>query len=246
MNSTKDIPKTIHYCWFGGKEKPEIVKRCIASWQKYLSDYEIVEWNETNFDISINSYVKEAYASGKFAFVSDYVRVHALYHYGGIYLDTDVEVYKSFNDLLHHPSFWGFEQENYVATSTIGAQKGNILIEQFLDSYKDKKFLNEDGTVNSLTNVAFITRLLESLGLKTNGKHQEIEGMGVFYPQTYFSPYDYINCQSFLTEHTYAMHHFYKSWLPLRVRIKGKIKTYLSRLIGGHNIAKLRKIVSEK
>lgn len=246
MNSTKTIPKIIHYCWFGGKEKPDIVKKCIASWEKHLPDYLLVEWNETNFDLNINSYVEEAYKSGKYAFVSDYVRVHALYHHGGIYLDTDVEVFKSFNDLLHHPSFWGFEQENYIATSTIGAQKGNILIEKFLDSYRDKKFFKEDGSINSLTNVAVITRLLENLGLETNGQYQDIEGMGVFYPQTYFSPYDYINCQSFKTEQTYAMHHFYKSWLPLRVRIKGKIKTYLSRLIGGHNIAKLRKIVNEK
>ncbi|MGQ4665881.1 glycosyltransferase family 32 protein [Metabacillus halosaccharovorans] len=246
MNSTNDIPKTIHYCWFGGKEKPDIVKRCIESWKKQLPDYKIVEWNETNFDINLNSYVKEAYDSRKFAFVSDYVRVHALYHYGGIYLDTDVEVFKSFNDLLHHSSFWGFEQENYIATSTIGAKKGNLLIKQFLESYTDKKFLREDGSFNSLTNVAVITSLLESMGLKTNGQYQEIEGLGVFYPQTYFSPYDYINCQSFLADHTYAMHLFYKSWLPLSVRIKGKLKRYLSRLIGGHNIAKLRKIVSAK
>ncbi|QOR65486.1 glycosyl transferase [Cytobacillus suaedae] len=242
MNSTNSIPKTIHYCWFGGKEKPDLVKGCMESWKEKLPDYQIVEWNETNFDINVNSYVKEAYNSGKYAFVSDYVRVHALYHFGGIYLDTDVEVFKSFNDLLHHPSFWGFEQENYIATSTIGAQKGNVLIKQFLESYKDKKFLKEDGTINSLTNVAIITKMLEGLGLKTDGKYQEIEGLGVFYPQAYFSPYDYINCQKLITENSYAMHHFYKSWLPLKVRIKGKLKAYLSKVIGGHNIARLRKI----
>jgi mannosyltransferase OCH1-like enzyme len=242
MDHTSKIPKTIHYCWFGGKEKPEIVKRCMESWKRNLPDYEIIEWNESNFNIDSNPYVKEAYSSGKYAFVSDYVRVYALYHYGGIYLDTDVEVFKSFNNLLHHPSFWGFEQENYIATSTIGAQKGNALIKQFLDSYKDKKFIREDGTINNLTNVAVITRLLEWFGLKTNGQYQEIEEMGVFYPQTYFSPYDYINCQTFITEETYTIHYFYKSWLPLRVRIKGKVKSFLSKLIGGHNIARLRKI----
>ena len=148
----------IHYCWFGGKEKPEIVKRCINSWKKHLAEYEIIEWNENNFDINCNSYVREAYESGKFAFVSDYVRVHALYNFGGIYLDTDVEVFKSFNDILHHDSFWGFEQENYIATSTIGAAKGNKLIKMFLDSYKEKSFIKEDGTYDDLTNVAIITR----------------------------------------------------------------------------------------
>ncbi|MEH7076823.1 glycosyltransferase family 32 protein [Neobacillus drentensis] len=236
------IPKIIHYCWFGGKEKPRIVKECMETWKKHLSEYEIIEWNESNFNIEINSYVREAYNAGKFAFVSDYVRVYALYNYGGIYLDTDVEVYKPFNDLLKHPSFWGFEQENFIATSTIGAEKGNSLIKEFLDSYSMKKFINNDGTFNQLTNVAIITKLLEDKGLKSNGQYQEINDLGVFYPQTYFSPYDYINCQSFITENTYTIHLFYKSWLPLRKRIKGKVKFVLSKLIGGHNIAKLRKI----
>jgi mannosyltransferase OCH1-like enzyme len=239
------IPKVIHYCWFGRKEKPDIVKKCMETWKRKLPEYEIVEWNEMNFDINSNAYVKEAYESGKFAFVSDYVRVFALYNYGGIYLDTDVEVFQSFNDLLDHPSFWGFEQENYIATSTIGAAKGNNLIKLFLDSYKDKKFIQEDGTLNEMTNVAIITQILESIGLKPNGEFQRIEGKGVFYPQTYFSPYDYINCRKFITDNSYAMHHFYKSWLPLKARVKGNIKLVLSKVIGGGNIAKLRMILSK-
>lgn len=101
------ISKIIHYCWFGGKEKPDIVKKCLYSWHEHLSGYEIIEWNEENFDVHCHTYVKEAYESRKFAFVSDYVRVYALYHFGGIYLDTDVEVFKPFDDLLHHESFWG-------------------------------------------------------------------------------------------------------------------------------------------
>ena len=100
------------------------------------------------------------------------------YHIGGIYLDTDVEVFKSFDDLLHHDSFWGFEQENFIATSTIGAAKGNKLIKQFLDSYSEKKFIKEDGSFDDLTNVAIITKMLENLGLKTNGQYQEIDGYG--------------------------------------------------------------------
>lgn len=242
MDLKNRIPKTIHYCWFGGKEKPEIVKKCMESWKMQLHDYKIIEWNENNFNIGLNSYVNEAYNSRKYAFVSDYVRVYALYHYGGIYLDTDVEVNKSFNDLLYNHSFWGFEQENFIATSTIGAEKGNSLIKEFLDSYSDKRFINSDGTFNTLTNVASITKLLEDKGLRSNGEYQEIANLGVFYPQTYFSPYDYINCRSFITEKTYTIHHFYKSWMPVKARIKGKIKYVLSKLIGGHNIARLRKI----
>ena len=237
-----NIPKKIHYCWFGKGQKPDIVNKCIQSWRKILSDYEIIEWNEENFDINCNKYVKQAYESKKYAFVSDYVRLYALYNYGGIYLDTDVEVFKSFDDLLDNESIWGFEQENYIATSTIGAKKGNKIIKEFLDLYKDKSFIKEDGSFDDLTNVAMVTEMLKNKGIELNGKYQKIEG-ATFYPQTYFSPYDYINCRKFITEETYCMHHFYKSWLPLIVRLKGVTKQYISRIIGGDNLYKMRKLL---
>ena len=239
LNKNFFIPKVIHYCWFGKGEKPEIVNKCIESWQKILSDYEIIEWNEENFDTNSNTYVKQAYRAGKFAFVSDYVRLYALYNHGGIYLDTDVEVFKPFDDLLNNDSIWGFEQENYIATSTIGAIKGNKIIGEFLKLYENISFYKEDGSYNDLTNVAMITNLLKNKGLKMNGQYQSIDG-SIFYPQTFFSPYDYINCRKFITEDTYCMHHFYKSWLPYRTRLKGNIKKILANIIGGDNIAKLR------
>ncbi|MNI12994.1 hypothetical protein D3C73_662010 [compost metagenome] len=164
---------------------------------------------------------------------------------GGIYLDTDVEVFKSFDDLLHHESFWGFEQENFIATSTIGSEQGSILMQLFVEYYQDKKFIREDGTFNSLTNVAIITEILENIGLVSNGEYQVIEGAGAFYPQTYFSPYDYINCRKFITKNTYAMHHFYKSWLPPKARLKSNVKLMASKVIGGENIARIRKLVSK-
>jgi hypothetical protein len=245
MAKKRKIPKIIHYCWFGKGEKPELVQKCLDSWKEHLWDYQIVEWNEEIFDINTNSYVKEAYEAKKYAFVSDYVRVHALYRYGGIYLDTDVEVYKSFNDLLHHESFWGFEQENYIATSTIGAAKGNPIIEIFLDSYKGKRFLKENGSFDDITNVAIVTDILKKKGLIRDGTYQEFAGLASFYPKTYFSPYDYINCRRFVTENTYAIHHFYKSWLPPKARFKSHAKTMLSQIIGGNNIARLRKVISK-
>ncbi|WP_203287284.1 glycosyltransferase [Metabacillus sp. cB07] len=238
------IPKIIHYCWFGNKEKPEIVKKCINSWRNHLSEYEIIEWNEQNFDVNCNSYTKQAYRLKKYAFVSDYVRVYALYQYGGIYLDTDVEVFKSFDTFLHHQLFWGFEQENYIATSTIGAAKKDTFIKMFLDSYEHKNFKNDDGTLDQITNVAIVSELLSKGGVKLNGKYQEIEKLGVFYPQTYFSPFDYINYRIFKTENTYAMHHFYKSWLPPKARIKANAKRFAAKLIGGNNIYRIRKIVT--
>lgn len=243
MNKKTLIPKIVHYCWFGKSQKPEIVNKCIQSWQKVLSNYEIIEWNEENFDINSNEYVKQAYEAGKFAFVSDYVRLYALYNYGGIYLDTDVEVFKQFDNLLDNESIWGFEQENYIATSTIGAAKGNKIIGEFLSLYKDRQFIKEDGSYDDFTNVAIVTKMLEEKGLKMNGEYQKIDG-ATFYPQTYFSPYDYINCRKFITDDTYCMHHFYKSWLPYKARIKCKIKCILAKFIGGNNIKKLRRILS--
>jgi hypothetical protein len=241
MMIQNEIPKVIHYCWFGRRAKPEIVNKCMESWKEHLQDYQIIEWNEDNFPINSNSYVSEAYKAKKFAFVSDYVRVYALYHFGGIYLDTDVEVFKSFNDLLHHESFWGFEQENYIATSTIGAKKGNKLIKIFLESYNNNQFIKDDGSFNELTNVAVVTEILKNKGLILNGEYQEIDG-GAFYPQTCFSPYDYINCRKFISNNTYTLHHFYKSWLPAKVRLKSHLKSTLAKIIGGNNLARLRKI----
>ncbi|RKL66425.1 glycosyl transferase [Salipaludibacillus neizhouensis] len=238
------IPKTIHYCWFGGKEKPAMIKKCIASWHANLDGYKIIEWNEQNSNLNVNKYVRDAYVTKNYAFVSDYIRVFALYHYGGIYLDTDVEVFKPFDDLLHHQAFWGFEQENYIATSTIGSSKGNEFIKSFLDSYEEKGFLNVDGTADTSTNVALVTKMLRNKGLQQNGKYQKLKGIGTFYPLTYFSPYDYINCRSFITEDTYAMHYFHKSWLPPKQKFKGNIKYVLSKVIGGENIARLRKLAS--
>ena len=241
-----EIPKKIHYCWFGKKEKPDIVKRCIKSWNEKLKGYEIIEWNEDNFDINSNKFVKEAYNSGKFAFVSDYVRVYALYNYGGIYLDTDVEVYKEFSDdILSNESFWGFEEKEFIATSTIGACKGNTLIKQFLDSYNEKSFLKADGSMDTLTNVAIVSEIMKSLGIKLDGNYQKLEGIATVYPQEYFSPYDYINCYSKETKNTYTIHHYYKSWLPMSARVKTYMKKVVATIIGGKNIAKIRVLIKE-
>lgn len=242
----KMIPKKIHYCWFGKKEKTEIVKKCIKSWKDVLNEYEIIEWNEDNFDIDSNKFVRQAYDAEKFAFVSDYVRVYALYNYGGIYLDTDVEVYKKFNnEILNNESFWGFEEKNFVATSTIGAIKGNDLIKQFLDYYKDKNFFEDDGSINTLTNVAIVSDMVKKFGIRLDGSYQRIEGIATIYPQEYFSPYDYINCYSKETENTYTMHHYYKSWLPMRTRIKTYIKKSVAMIVGGKNLAKMRQLISK-
>ena len=242
-----EIPKKIHYCWFGRKEKPNIVKKCIKSWREKLKEYEIIEWNEDNFDITSNEFVKQAYHCGKFAFVSDYVREYVLYNYGGIYLDTDVEVYKEFSqDILSNESFWGFEEKEFIATSTIGACKGNSLIKQFLDSYNDKSFFKKDGSMDTITNVAIVSEIMKKLGVKLDGSYQEIKGVATVYPQEYFSPYDYINCYSKENKNTYTIHHYYKSWLPMSARIKTLIKKLVATIIGAENISKIRGLIDKR
>ena len=243
--NTNSIPKIIHYCWFGKKEKPKIVKKCINSWRSILTEYEIIEWNEENFDIDSNSFVKEAYKKEKYAFVSDYVRVYVLYNFGGIYLDTDVEVIKSFDNLLYNESFWGFEEKNYIATSTIGAKAKNELIKLFLDEYNGRKFLFNNEEDDTPTNVSLITKIFENNGVKLNGKHQCIRNVATIYPQEYFSPYDYINCYMKNGKNTYSVHHYYKSWLPVSTRIKTSIKKSMAFIIGGKNIAKFREVFSK-
>lgn len=239
MNN-KYIPKVIHYCWFGKKDKPKIIKKCIESWRVNLPDYEIIEWNESNFDINKYKFTKESYKIGNYAFVSDYVRVYVLYQYGGVYLDTDTEIVGSLDKFLSQSSFWGFEEKNYIATSIIGAEKGNELIKDFLDYYDNLSLYDECGHIKKFTNVLVVTELLKNRGIVLDGTLQTVEGVATIYPQEYFSPYDYINCYFKTTENTVAIHYFHKSWLPLSTRIKSTVKKIVSCIIGGQNMAKFR------
>lgn len=226
------IPKIIHYCWFGREEKPELIKRCINSWNKNARDYEIKEWNEENFDINTNDFIKEAYANKKYAFVSDFVRVQVLYKYGGIYLDTDVELLKNFDEYLDDDSFWGFEAGNYIATSTIGAKKENRLIKLFLDEYSNKSFYKKDGTLNTTTNVEVVSNIFKSYGLTLDGKYKNIEGLASIYPMEVFSPYDYRYYEDLKNDRTIAIHHYYKSWISNRDKLKQFIKKIIIKVFG--------------
>lgn len=206
------IPKIIHYFWSSDKAAPKLVEDCIDSWKDKLPDYEIKCWNIDNFNVNICQYVKEAFYAKKYAFVSDYVRLYVLYNEGGIYLDTDVEVLKKFDDLLNNSAFAGFENEHTVATSVLGGEKGNPIFKKFLDYYAAKPFILQDGKYDLTPNPIPFTDICQEEGLILNGKEQKLKNIMV-YPQEYFCAYDRASEQVNITNNTYTIHYFNGAWI---------------------------------
>jgi mannosyltransferase OCH1-like enzyme len=212
METEMRIPKKIHYCWFGKNPLPEDAVRCIESWKKYCPDYEIIEWNEDNFPIDYNDYVREAYEAKKWAFVSDVARLYALVTEGGVYMDTDVEVVRPIDGILKYSAVSGFESSGSVPTGLMAAEQGHPFFKKLLDDYSGDKFIMEDGSYNIMTNVERITNTCLEGGLVLNDTEQTVCGF-TFLPHDYFCPKDVVTHKVFLTENTYAIHHFGGSWL---------------------------------
>lgn len=215
------IPRLIHYCWFGGKPLPSLARKCLKSWKRYLPEYEIILWDETTFDIAAHPYVKEAYNAKKWAFVADYVRLYVLYHFGGIYMDTDVEVIRQLNRFLTDPAFTCFEPPNYICpdqiviqTGMIGAEKGNLWIKKLLDYYHDKRFLDINGTPDLTANPIPLTVItIKEFGLKPDQSFQTLMNSVVIYPQEFFCPIDWKDRKIKKNKNTYAIHYFTGSWI---------------------------------
>lgn len=207
------IPKIIHYCWLSGETYPDNVEKCIASWKEKLTDYEFVLWDTNSFDVESNRYVSQAYHAKKYAFASDYIRLYALYHYGGIYLDSDIVVYKKFDELLENKAFCGFESDEGVTAWLLASEKGNSLFKELLSHYDRRDFIFPDGSYDTTPNVFPVTNTLISHGLVINGQMQKLENI-VVYPRTFFCPVvpygDYEECFS---ENTYAQHLFNGGWV---------------------------------
>lgn len=225
------IPKIIHYCWFGRGEKPELAKKCIASWRKSCPDFEIREWNEGNCDYLSIPFMAEAYAAKKYAFVSDVMRLIVLEQYGGVYFDTDVEVVRDISPLLDDEGFIGFENDQFVNSGQVMAAKAHHpVIQAMIEEYKKLRFTNADGTATPVGCPRLNTDVMERFGLIRNGREQVVAGIHV-YSADYFNPMDSTTGKLTKTENTYSIHWYSMSWLPKRVQMKAKLGRILRRVL---------------
>ena len=233
------IPKLIHYCWFGRGQMPELALKCIESWHKYLPGYTMKLWNEDSFDINAVPYVKEAYEARKFAFVTDYIRLYALYHEGGIYMDTDVEVLKPLDDLLDLPAFSGYESNKFsnFPTGLMASAAGGVWVKEQLDYYTDRHFILPDGSLDMTTNTVTISRIMKENGFELTGEYQVYKNDMHCFPSDYFCPMTSTRVLK-LTKNSYCIHHFAGSWHT--PTLKQKIKKFVfGKIVGAKLTDKL-------
>ncbi|MBQ6851051.1 MAG: glycosyl transferase [Oscillospiraceae bacterium] len=209
------IPKTIHYCWFGRNPLPESAQKCIASWKKYCPDYEIIEWNEDNFDISACPlYVHQAYEAKKWAFVTDYVRLKVVYDNGGIYMDTDVELIKNLNPLLKYKAYFGFEDGVHIATGLgFGAEKKHYILKELMADYDNMKFILDDGSLNRTPCPVINTNVMLAHGLKQDDSKQLLDDNILILPTIYLCPLDFETGKIKKSTETISIHWFDSTWM---------------------------------
>lgn len=246
--------KIIHYCWFGPKEIPEKEKKCIESWKKILPDYELMFWNESNSNLSENNFVKQAYESKNYAFVSDYIRTKVLYEYGGLYLDTDLELFSEFPKILEkNKCFLGFETRYQLGTAIMYFTPKHSIIKKFMNFYETHDFKDNKGNVNTIANVSILTDILINEGLVlNNNSFQTILDIDI-YPREFFYPKKISDTEFKFTKETIAVHRCSNSWMTDRERRRGKnplwinfirpmlrtLKSIGVSVIGSENIQKL-------
>lgn len=226
------IPKKIHYCWFGGNPLPELALKCIESWKKNCPDYEIVQWDESNYQTN-NCYAKEALALKKWAFYSDYARLDIIYNHGGIYLDTDVQILRSLDELLQHESFFGLETTGFVATGLgFGAEKGNPVVKAMLDEYEGIHFVLPDGSYDTLPCPEKNTNPLRKMGLMCDSIEIQRFPKCTVFPPEYFCPLDYRTNILKTTQKTFSIHLYNSSWVPMDDMRMHRLQQILVRYLG--------------
>lgn len=240
------IDKTIHYCWFGNNPKPKLIKKCIESWKKFLPDWEVIEWNESNYDVNKNAYIREAYAARKWAFVCDYARFDILNTYGGIFLDTDVEFLRPIpEEMLLNEAFCGFESNGRVAPGLIfGAVKNQKLLKEIMDVYATKSFgaKTEDGRIENIVDI--VTSILNQKGLNHDNSYQIIDGVAI-YPKETFCCFNH-EIQTFeTTPDTVSIHHYYASWSPWYRKAYFRAIKIAARLLGKERYLRIKRKIKK-
>lgn len=242
------IPKTIHYIWLGTRPLDETSLKCMETWKKYLPDYEVVKWDDAKCEeiIKGNKYASQALAAKKYAFVSDYIRVYVLYHYGGIYMDTDVQIFKNLDRFLTDDAFSCFENATMIPTALMASAKGNEWMGALLHDYDEREFIDAEGHMDLTTNVTAITNRSLTMGFVPNAQEQ-VFGPGVhIYTKDYFCPIDTYSNQDVFTENTYAAHLYNGSWTsPTRrklSKLKKKLGLDLDKILPSFILKLLRKM----
>jgi hypothetical protein len=248
------IPKIIHYCWFGGNPLPELAQKCIASWKKYCPGYTFMLWNESNFDVNTVQFTAQVAQIKKWGFIVDYIRAWAVFNFGGIYLDTDVELLKPLDDLLDaNICFAGFEDMEYINPGSIFAgEKGCAVAREVMEYYSHYDIFEGGNRENLVPSPRIFTNILLKYGLVKNNLYQEL-GIFTAYPSDYFSPKSFVTDLLNLTGNTYSIHHFDGSWLSKQMKRLLKEKIYIDKKIRNRAIKMLikklcviKKIISEK
>lgn len=229
------IPKKVHYCWFGNNPKSQLIQNCIASWKKYLPDWEVIEWNEENYDVNKNAYVREAYNQRKWAFVVDFARFDILDNYGGVFFDADVELLKPIPDtLLTNHAFTGFESAGRVAPGLVfAAEPGHYMLKEIMNVYQTKSF-GEKREGREETIVDIVTEVLVNKGLVNNNQLQTVSDI-VIYPQEYFCCFDHETQNFEIGEETVSIHHYAASWSPWYRKAYFRTIKYIAKILGKDN-----------
>ncbi len=236
------IPKIIHYCWFGNNQMTEKEIKCIESWKKFCPDYEIMLWNESNYDIHKNNFISKAYEEKKWAFVTDYARLDIVYSNGGIYLDTDVELIKNLDPLLDNKAFMGFEKGRVIGTGLgFGAEKHHPAIKALRDTYESIEF--DINTSESINCPALNSKYLISRGAVMNDEMQVVDDI-TLYPTEYFCPLHSTSGEMNITKNTYSIHRYSMSWLPKAERNFRLLEQKLSKPFGNNTAHKIIKVLS--
>ena len=245
------IPKIIHLCWLSGDPYPAKIARCLKTWEKYLPDYEVMLWDTNRFDLNSSIWVRQAFGKKKYAFAADYIRFYALYHYGGIYLDSDVEVLKSFDGFLDLPYFIGAEKAQTPEAAVIGAEKGCDWIKQCLVYYDNRSFIKEDGSLDikklpeimveqiSMLKPVRMLSINDSLNIRNMDMQKEV----LEFNDSFFSPKVFDSREVEITPYTYAIHHYQNSWFSPKAKAYYRGRAFLVKIFGRKNIRKTEKIL---